>query len=564
MARRRHRSRRSTVAGSFGSSLLTAFGLCPSALAVLAVLACWAAPLAHASATQQSIIEDDVQLRTNLVRTLATMRDLGASIVKVAVYWQTLAPRPTSPRAPAHFDPANPSAYPATGWAFYDDVVRQARLDGLQVGFTLTGPAPVWAEGPGIPAGHSPRIGNWKPSAAAFGAFVHAMGERYDGSYRPTKAAAQLPRVSWWSIWNEPNYGPDLAPQAIDGNSVDTAAIMYRSLLNAAWKGLTATGHQPSTDTILIGETAPRGIFRTGFPGNFSGTLPLRFVRDLYCVSGSAKPLRGAAAARSDCPTTAGAASQFSAQNPALFSASGYAVHPYEQGLPPIIPTYACGLQFCWNTATLRSDPNYADFPELGRLARLLDRLNAVYGSSTHFPLWNTEYGWWTNPPYVGRGGLPPQTAAAYMNWAEYLSYTNPRLKSYDQYLLRDPVTAVFASGLELPSGRHKATFDAFELPLYMPRTSAHTGSRLLVWGCVRPGPYALSSTGLTQKATIQFQPLSRGQFIDLATVAVKNPRGYFETSPVFTESGTVRLAWTSPGGTTIHSRNVTVTVHGH
>jgi len=503
-----------------------------------------------------------VQLHTNLIATLATMRELGVGIVKVALNWQSVAPAPGSRRAPARFNAADPASYPPAGWAFYDQVVRQAQQDGIQVGFMLTGPAPVWAQGPGIPSGHSPRIGNWRPSPAAFGEFAHAVGERYDGSYTSKGAAAPLPRVGWWSIWNEPNYGPDLAPQATANNTVETAASMYRALLRAAWAGLAVSGHTPASDTILIGETAPRGIARRGFPGNFSGTVPLRFIRALYCAGESAKPLRGPAAAQIGCPATAAAAARFVSANPALFSASGYAVHPYEQGLPPVVPTYACGLQFCWNRMSRPSDPNYADFPEIGRLGHLLDHLNSLYGSHTHFPIWNTEYGWWTNPPYTGRGAISPATAAAYMNWAEYLSYINPRLRSYDQYLIVDPPSADFASGLELPNGAHKATFNAFELPLFMPSSTTHVGGRLLVWGCVRPGPYALSTTGLAPTVAIQFKTASGGPFRTLAAVTVTNRSGYFEARPVFARSGSVRLAWKSPTGTTVHSRTVTVTAH--
>jgi hypothetical protein len=289
--------------------------------------------------------------------------------------------------------------------------------------------------------------------------------------------------------------------------------------------------------------------------------VPLRFIRSLYCVNDAVRPLRGALAAREGCPTTAAAAQSFRSQNPALFNASGFAVHPYEQGLPPVVPTFACGLTFCWNTRTRRSDPNYADFPEIGRLTTLLDRLNTMYGSPTRFPIWNTEYGWWTNPPYAGHGAVPPATAAAYMNWAEYLSYINPRLRSYDQYLLVDSPRADFASGLELPNRRPKATFDAFELPVFMPATLGRAGGRLLVWGCVRPGPDALTVNGLAPTVRVQFQTAARGPFRTLVSVQVTNSRGYFETRPAFARSGTLRLAWTSPAGTSVVSRPIAVSV---
>ena len=80
------------------------------------------------------------------------------------------------------------------------------------------------------------------------------------------------------------------------------------------------------------------------------------------------------------------------------------------------------------------------------------------------------------------------------MNWAEYLSYENPRIRSYDQYLLVDPLTADFASGLELPNGRPKATFAAFQMPLYLPHTHRKHDGRLLIWGAARPAPQRSAS----------------------------------------------------------------------
>ena len=472
-------------------------------LSLVAAAACVVVPLATASTTQESIVEDDVSLHANTDGTLATLAALGVTRVKLAVNWNSIAPNPASFHKPS-FNATNPADYPAANWAYYDHVVTQARADGLQVAFMLTGPAPLWATGPGMP--HTPNCpcGQWKPSAAAFGLFARAIGERYSGNYDPRTNtlspgnAEDLPRVSWWSIWNEPNYGPDLAPQAI-GDTIELSPGEYRGLLDAAWSGLSASGHSTATDTILLGETAPRGLDHP--IGNFSGIKPLRFLRALYCVDANLRPLRGSAASLRDCPATAAGARAFRGQNPALFASSGYAVHPYEQGTPPDLPTYACGGSFCSNTVTLQSDPDYADFPEIPRLERTLDRLNAIYGSGTHFPIWNTEYGWWTNPPYNDRASLPPATAADYMNWAEYLSFSQSRIRSYDQYLLVDPVTKHFSSGLELPNGTPLAMFGAFRIPLYMPSTLATRPSLLTVWGEVRPEPGALTAAGSTGDA---------------------------------------------------------------
>ena len=58
---------------------------------------------------------------------------------------------------------------------------------------------------------------------------------------------------------------------------------------------------------------------------------------------------------------------------------------------------------------------------------------------------------------------MSPATAAYYINWAEYLSWRNPIVASYDQYLLADPPGHYpFSSGLETSAGKKKATYNAF------------------------------------------------------------------------------------------------------
>jgi hypothetical protein len=514
-------------------------------LAAAAILTALTAPAAHASTTQQFVIQDDAALRANTLGALTTMRGLGVTIVKVTVRWSSIAPNAASHSMPRHFTASNPASYPAANWAFYDAVVRDAKIVGIKVGFTVTSPAPLWATGSGFPKGSLP--GNayvWKPSAPDFGAFVQAVGKRYSGTYRPNRKTAPLPRVSWWSIWNEPNYGPDLAPQAIDNDTIYTGAGMYRQLLDHAWGALAATGHTPKKDTILIGETAPRGVVGKGFPGNFSGTVPVTFLQTLYCENSANRELTGAAAAANGCPGNAGAVR---AQNPALFDASGYAAHLYAQGVPPTIPTYQCGInKFCWNAATKQSNPGYLDFAEVSRLTKLLERL-----AGHSFPIWNTEFGYWTNPPDSAnnaverREAVSPATAALYMNWAEYLSYENPQIASDDQYLLVDPVSSAFSTGLELNNGVKLATYAAYRTPLFMPVTTATHATSLTVWGAVRPAD-VLVSRHVKPRAMIQFQAASRGPWTTLQTVAIKNSRGYFDVRVPFKQSGSVRIAWTN------------------
>jgi len=520
---------------------------------------------ASASSDQVSIIEDSSsRILTDPAGTLATFRALGANTVRVIVVWAQIAPDWESRRRPRDFDAADPAAYPAANWAPYDAIVKLADAYGIAVDFTLSGGAPRWAEGPGIPPA---AVGNqywtWRPSALQFGQFAHAVAERYDGTYVPMGASAPLPRVNFWAIWNEPNFGEDLGPQAIDGSAVAVAPAMYRSLVGQAWNALQATGH--GGDTIVIGEFAPWGLSATGtpqrpqgLPGQFGQTKPLRFLRALYCVDGSYRPLRGASAAAVACPTTAAGSRAFARSNPALFSATGLADHPYTHGGPPTVES--------------SRDPDIAPFARLGNLEHALDRTQRAYGSHQHLQIYSTEFGYITNPP--DRGFPSPAIAAYYLNWAEYLSWKQPLISSTMQYLLYDPPDpkpargSRFASGLLFADGQPKPTYDAYRLPLYLPVTSTRQGHALEVWGCVRPARYALLDTGEAQMAQIQFAPRPGGGYRTLQSVLVGDfDSCYFDVRVSFPESGTVRLAYLYPagslglGGRTVYSRPVAVTL---
>src|SRR5579884_2087509 len=521
-----------------------ALGVLGAVIAAVAIAA--SAPPAFASANQVSIIQDSARLLAEPSRTLATFRALGVHTVRVIVVWAQIAPAWDARTRPSAFAASDPASYPDAHWAPYDEIVKQASADGIAVDFTLSGGAPRWAEGPGIPAA---AVGNqywaWRPSARAFGQFVHAVGERYSGSYVPAGQTAPLPRVSFWAIWNEPNFGEDLGPQAIKGSTVSVAPGMYRGLVGQAWGALHATGH--GSDKVLIGEFAPRGMSARGtrkrpqgLPGQFAQTKPLQFLRTLYCVDSAYRRLRGAAARAVGCPATAAGSRAFRRNNPGLFNASGLADHPYPDDKPPTVET--------------SRDPDIAPFPRLGNLMRAIDRVQRVYGSRRRLPIYNTEYGYITHPPNRRRF-VSPATAARYLNWAEYLSWKQRRVISTMQYLLIDPPTGPgtigdggFASGLEYSDGREKPTFAAYRLPLYMPVTTSQRGRALEVWGCVRPARYAILDTGSPQSAQIQFAPRAGGGFRTLRTVLVGNPDDcYFDVRVRFPGSGRIRLAYTYP-----------------
>ncbi len=496
----------------------------------------------------ETIFEAESELFVSPGPTLDTLKRLGVDRVKLFMPWSYLAPDQQSHTRP-HFDAASPAAYPASNWGIFDAIIRAAAARHIGLDVALEAPAPLWATGPGIPPNTASSFqGAWQPSPQQFGMFVRAVGTRYSGHYRPAGQSSPLPKLDFWSIWNEPNYGQQLAPQAIDHSTVEVSPALYRRLLDAAWSALQATGHRH--DTVLIGEIAPRGQTVGDQPGNFSGMVPLRFIRALYCVDGSFHPLSGTAATERSCPSTRAGSAAFVREHPGLFEAGGFAFHPYPQGFAPNVRT--------------PDEPDYADLPQLGPLEHTLDTAMAAYGSHTQLPLYDTEFGYQTNPPEtaIARAVAPAQ-AAAWANLAEWMSWRDPRVVSWDQYLLADPPNGVsnFDTGLDFNNGAHKALFDAFRMPVYLPSETGKSGHPLEVWGCVRPVHYVHSRK--PQVANVQWKPASGGSFKTVKRVVLTDPYGYFDTRVTFPSSGLVRITWSYPrgaGGGQIHSRTVQVT----
>jgi len=493
----------------------------------------------------QSMFTGTGELINQPVATMNTLQRLGIQSVHVYISWSAIAPDASSFQRP-DFDATDPDAYPASGWARYDTIIRGLTSRGIAVSLSLTGPPPYWAEGPGDPARTTQP--EWKPNVADYEDWVKAVGTRYSGQFTPPGASTPLPRVDFWSTWNEPNIGINLAPETTHpGSAVEVAPMVYRGLADAAWTALHATGH--GHDRILIGELAPQGATTAGQPGLFGAMAPLRFLRALYCVDANGRPLRGTQATERGCPASAAGSARFAAHNPALFDASGFAVHPYSfSSLPPNV--------------RIPNEPDYTELAALPTLEATLDRLQRTYRSGRRFPIWSTEFGYITNPPN-DQYTVTPALAAYYLNWAQYLSWEDPRMQSYDQYLLTDPPTKEpFATGLETAAGVPKPGFAAFRMPLYLPVSSTAKGHSLVVWGQVRPAPLARRQTHRPQVVQIQFRPSSGGSFSTVKHVTITNPNGYFEVLQTFPGSGTVRLRWTYPNGETVLSRNAEITLH--
>jgi hypothetical protein len=530
-----------------------------AAVLVLGALLCLGGGVAGAAApagARESTFQDDNLLVYNtpigVARTLNTLAALGVDRIRVSVFWRVVAPDPLSTTRPANFTAADPNAYPAGAWSRYDTIVTFARARGIAVNFDVTDPAPLWA------TGKPPRAdiqNTYNPSPSEFGQFVQAVATRYSGSFvapipvEDTGApgpAGDLPRVGYWSIWNEPNQAGWLTPQLVPGAGgklIERSPTLYRQLVDAAYTALENTGH--ASDTILIGETAPEGLTAKGLPKCSSkqgpsvctGSLkPLHFIRQLYCLDDSYRPLTGSAAAARGCPTTAAGRASFPTDNPGLFQASGWAHHPYSLIFAPNVK------------------PKDKDDVSIANLPTLSSALQRIFGVYSHprkggLPLYLTEFGYQSNPP--SELGVSLKEQAGFLNQSEFIAYSDPEVMTLAQFLLKDDntsassiaqINSTFQTGLEFSNGKHKPAYDAYRLPVYLPSPVVKRGGKLRVWGLVRMAAY-----GTAQVAQIQFKPKGGSTFQTIANATTDHAREYLDVRISVPGSGSLRLSWTNP-----------------
>jgi hypothetical protein len=515
----------------------------------------------------ESMFQDDAVLVDNdstvsVERALDTLKGLGVDRLRITVTWAQIAPDPVSGTRP-RFEASDPAAYPDTmadGWARFDRIDLLAHDRGIAVDFDVSDPAPLWATEPGVAKGTV--LGDHAPSAQEFGQFVTAVGERYSGRYKisvsPGSPKVALPRVSFWTIWNEPNQPGWLAPQyhRVDGTRRLFAPELYREYVDQAWAALHATGH--GHDRILVGDLAPEGC-TPGGQGNCAiykkaerPIAPIPFLQALYCVNASYQRLHGAVATALGCPPSGGRAA-FVRQNPALFHASAFTHHPYNFLVAPGVSD--------------AGDPTFVPLANLGRLEAALDRSFVAYGSQRKLPLYLDEYGYETNPPNPF-DGVPLTAQARYLDQATYLAWKDPRVEGISQFLLVDSAPdalypkgsprywSTFQTGLEFADGRHKPSFAAYRLPVFLPHPTEVAGSTVLVWAMLR-----LALNHGTQRALIQWRPSGGSAFATVGRVTTTNPDGVFEVRVAVPHSGVIRVRWTSPGGQAYLSRPARVTV---
>jgi hypothetical protein len=477
---------------------------------IIAALALLLPGTARASFDQESTFQDDNELlyqdASEQRSTLDELEKLGVDRIRVTVKWRDLAPS----KRPKNFDGADPDSY-GGAWESLDTLIREAYQRGIGMNFNVTGPSPDWAN---RKAPRKDIQDTYEPSPRAFGQFVQAVGTRYSGEY-PDDQGGLLPRADYWSLWNEPNHSGWLTPtwqRKGNGPWFERSAALYRSLADAAYAGLVATGH--GKDTIVFGETAPAGSDTSRDIKRFM--TPLRFIRALYCVDQHQRRLKGAAARRLRCPKSA---KDFVVKHPVLFEATGYAHHPYDLLFGP---------------RHQPTNPNYVTIGNLHKLEHVLDVIQRRYGSHKRFPLYLTEFGYQTRPP--DPQGVNLRKQGEFINLAEYIAARDPRVRTLSQFLLRDdgpPIGLTFQTGLRTRSGSRKPAYDAYRLPLWV----SGKGARKRIWGVARP-----TTSNEIATVAVQFRREGSKDWQTLRRVRSRGDHNVVRTTVTARGKGAIRL----------------------
>jgi hypothetical protein len=352
----------------------------------------------------------------------------GARSIRLQLSWREVAPAGAS--KPAGFDATNPfdGAY---RWGTFDVLVQKALANGLEPLIGIS-EAPTWAE-----RSSGGRAGTNKPDPVELGHFAEATARRFSGQF------TGLPRVRHWEVWNEPNASFFMSPQKV-GNRVESPAN-YRRMVNEFAAGVKRVH---ADNVVVAGALFPFVIERS----NAQAIGPLRFMRDLLCLTKRLRPKRGCQRVQFDV----------------------WSHHPYTSGGP----THKA------------SNPENVSIRELPRMRKVL-RAGIHFKRIIHsrpVRFWVTEFSWDTNPP--DPNGVPLEL---HVRWVAESLYRMWRagVSLVTWFQLRDapangrPHNEVFESGLYtycaggLACDTAKPSFQAFRFPF----VAFQAGRRILVWG---------------------------------------------------------------------------------
>jgi hypothetical protein len=451
---------------------------------------------------------------------MAQISALGAKYVRLTASWSAIAPAPDSRRMPGPpFNPSSSATYPWPGFFSLDRAVADARELGMGVMIDIAFWAPRWA----VARGDRGRQYRYRPNPTLYGQFARAVAARYSGTF--ATPGGPLPSVRLFTVWNEPNNAGFLQPQwrRTASGWVAESPHVYRALYNSAFPQIKAVN--PAAQ-VLIGATAANG---SRAPGR-GGVEPLEFVRGLACVNQLLGPLQVP-----EC------------QGYQPLAADGYSHHPYSLDTTP---------------ATHATNPDAVPLADVSRLENLLQLLALTGRFKSDLPVYDTEYGYFTNPPdqFVP---FTPADQAKFIGWSTFMAWRDPQTRMFAQFLLRDSETGpgppgkpshylLYQTGLYYHDGRPKPAAEAFRLPFWVQPLQAPGPPSVLLFGQVRPGP-----AGTPQVVEVQRQSPS-GAWVPVDAMAttcftreefMTDSGGFFLTVAPAEGATTFRLGWDRGGG---------------
>ncbi len=412
------------------------------------------------------------------------IRAANATKVRLNVRWTNIAPAVR----PAGFKASDPGE-PAYNWGGLDQALRAITAEGLTPFLTVFD-APLWAEqGKGEAESH---LGDLKPDVAALSAFATAIARRYAGGY------AGLPRVRYWQVWNEPNVTVYLRPQFVGGRLA--APSRYRQMVNAFARSVHAVR---ADNKVIAGGMSPFTLRA----GDIHTVAPLRFMRELLCMSSGPKPRR-------TCRTT--------------IEFDIWAHHPYTSG----------------DASHSAERPDDVSLGDMGEMKALLDAAVRA-GQVRHrqpVDFWVTEFSWDSSPP--DPRGVPVRIHARWVAEAVYRMW-QVGVKVISWHQLRDTPFPEqnFQAGLyalgpggKPESDRPKPALAAFRFPFVAYRDARE----IRVWG-LAPG---------RKRTTVVIERGSAGAWRRLATLRSNRYgifSGTFEVPSTAAEFVRARVAGASP-----------------
>ncbi|HEY2327964.1 MAG TPA: cellulase family glycosylhydrolase [Gaiellaceae bacterium] len=229
-------------------------------------------------------------------------------------------------------------------------------------------------------------------------AFAHMLATRYNGLHGHGT-------VSIWSVWNEPNLQLFLTPQFVGKKIVGPSN--YAKLYKAAYAGIHAGN---ASAAIAIGETSPEGRDKPiATKGQGQSVAPATFARLVARTKG--------------------------------LKFTAWAHHPY----PPTVAGKALGAVRYPNVNLL----------QLHRFERDLDKW-----FHRSVAIWITEYGHQARPAQPK--GVSSAVQATYARQALTFAKKDPNVQMFVWFTFRDSESNPWKSGIELSSGAHRASFNAF------------------------------------------------------------------------------------------------------